>query len=54
VLPEENEEDPDNDEINIEQQLQDLSRLESNSMGRGRLDATAETERFEKLMEWFG
>jgi hypothetical protein len=54
VLPEEKEEDFDNDEMNVEQQLLDLSELESNSMNKAPNNAPAETERFEKLMEWFG
>jgi hypothetical protein len=54
VLPEEKEEDSEIDELNIEQQMLDLSRLESNSIEKAIRNTPPETERFEKLMEWFG
>ena len=54
VLPEEKEEDSEIDELNIEQQMLDLSRLESNSIEKAIRNTPPDTERFEKLMEWFG
>lgn len=54
ILPEESEEERDEDEMTIEQQMKDLSQLESNSMENRHRNNHAETERFENLMEWFG
>ena len=54
ILPEESEEERDENEMTIEQQMKNLSQLESNSMENRHRNNHAETERFENLMAWFG
>lgn len=54
VLPEESDEDKENDELTIEQQMKDLSQLESNSNHGASERINTESERVGNLMDWFG
>ena len=54
ILPNENEDDDENKSLNIEDQLSNLSKLESNPVITNPRIPEKDGERFDKLMDWFG